>query len=85
MAAESDSGWFAPRVVVDGVTITPPGWMWVLAFALNGCKWAIETADTDEFRSTVRDWLRIQHNARINERIACWRREIVRLKAELVP
>ena len=29
-------GSFAPSVIVDGRTITPAGWMWVISFALAG-------------------------------------------------
>ena len=29
---------------VNGVTVTPEGWMWVLGFALAGCEWAIKQA-----------------------------------------
>ncbi len=31
-----------PGVVIDGVTYFPPGWMYVLAFALRGFQWAID-------------------------------------------
>lgn len=34
---------FAPSVLMpDGVTVTVPGWMWVLAFATRGIPWALE-------------------------------------------
>jgi len=39
---------FAPTVVMPGGrTVTPEGWMWVLGFAMAGCKWAIEAAGRD--------------------------------------
>ena len=42
-----------PGVVIDGVTVYPPGWMYVIALALAGVKWAIEEADKPEFREKV--------------------------------
>jgi len=34
---------FAPGIVTeDGRTIYPTGLEWILAFALNGCQWAID-------------------------------------------
>lgn len=39
-------------------TVTPPGWMWVLSFALAGCDWAIKECETEEFRERVREWYR---------------------------
>ena len=39
-------------------TYTPPGWMWVLAFALRGVEWAIEEADTPKFKEIIREYYR---------------------------
>ena len=36
---------FAPQVVVNGVTVTPEGWMWTLGFAMGGCQWAIDIVE----------------------------------------
>lgn len=33
---------FSPTVMVDGFVVKPEGWMWVLAFALGGCGWALD-------------------------------------------
>jgi hypothetical protein len=45
-----------PSVLLpNGQTVTPPGWMWVLAFALRGVPWAIEEADKPEFRAIVKE------------------------------
>lgn len=42
---------FAPTVKMPGGGIvTPPGWVWVLAFALAGQEWAIEITKTKEFK-----------------------------------
>ncbi len=44
-----------PSVLLpNGQTYTPPGWMWVLAFALRGVPWAVEEADKPEFRERVK-------------------------------
>ncbi len=49
---------FAPSVVIDGRTVEPPGWMWVLAFALGGCTWAIKECESESFKEAVRGWIR---------------------------
>lgn len=52
---------FSPSVNVPGVgTVTPPGWMWVLSFAIGGCEWAIKEAGTEAFRNRARQWYREQ-------------------------
>lgn len=74
---------FAPTVLIDGKTVTPAGWIWVLGFALGGCKWAIKEADKPEFRQTIRDYLKEQHNENIRNCIQERLKEIERLKKEL--
>ncbi len=49
---------FAPSVVIDGRTVEPPGWMWVFAFALGGCSWAIKECESERFKQQARDWIR---------------------------
>ena len=44
---------FAPTVIVDGKGYTPKGYHWILGFALGGCQWAIDIADTPEFKAKV--------------------------------
>ena len=62
---------FAPGVVVPGYgTVHPPGWMWVLGFALGGCEWAIKEANTEEFREIARKWYRDQEKLLSEEYIA---------------
>jgi len=57
---------FAPSVKIPGVgTVTPPGWMWVLSFAIGGCEWAIKEAGTEEFRNRAREWYREQEMTRM--------------------
>ena len=31
-----------PAIVIDGKTVYPTGFEWLLAFAIAGCKWAEE-------------------------------------------
>lgn len=31
-----------PSVLINGMTYYPPGWVYILAFALAGCQWAID-------------------------------------------
>jgi len=40
---------FAPTVVIDRKTVTPESWMWILAYAMAGVPWAIETAISEEY------------------------------------
>lgn len=61
---------FAPSVVVDGRTVQPEGWMWVLSFALAGVPWAVETASTDEFRDRCRAGLKAMRDREAESEIA---------------
>lgn len=63
--------------------VHPPGWMWVLAFAIGGCEWAIKEADTEEFREIIRKWYEDQKEAEIQAAMDHHYREIERLKKEL--
>jgi hypothetical protein len=58
-----------PSVMIDGKRVEVPGFMFVLAFALRGIRWAIEEADKPEFREQVKEWIRNQHNKKIEEEI----------------
>lgn len=75
---------FAPSVVVPGIgTVTPPGWMWVLGFALGGCEWAIREASAPEFREIIKSDLAARRVERIEETIAYYEARIAEIKAEL--
>lgn len=75
---------FAPSVVVPGLgTVTPPGWMWVLGFALGGCEWAIKEAGTEEFREIAREWYRQQNIANQEEFVGRLEKQLARARAEL--
>ncbi len=79
MAIES----FSPTVKVDGRTVTPFGWMWVLGFALGGCEWAIREADTEEFRARVLKSLKDEKMQHMEEEIKICERRIAKLRQEL--
>jgi hypothetical protein len=51
---------FAPTVIVNGATVKPEGWMWILGFALGHCDWAIELCSSPEFdlRGKIADYNR---------------------------
>ena len=74
---------FAPAVIIDGETIYPKGYEWVLGFALGGCKWAIDKADTEEFRQLIREDLERQAKDRIANQIKYYESETKKLKLEL--
>lgn len=44
---------FAPTVQVDGQTVTPTNWQWLLGFALGGCDWAKEAVLKPAFMDQV--------------------------------
>ena len=52
----TDPKCIAPTALVDGVTVTPPGWMWSLAFATKGIGWAVETCLSNNWQDGVREW-----------------------------
>jgi rubrerythrin len=52
---------FNPGVVIDGQTFNPPGWMWVMAFAMRGVEWAVEAASKPEFLEVVQAYMREQN------------------------
>jgi len=76
---------FAPSVVVDGRTVQPEGWMWVLSFALAGVPWAVEAASTDEFSDRCRAGLKAMRDREAESEIAHLERRIAVLKAGLTP
>lgn len=76
---------FAPSVVVDGRTVQPEGWVWVLGFALAGVPWAVETASTNEFRERCRAGLKAMRDREAESEITHLERRIAVLKAGLTP
>jgi hypothetical protein len=54
MSAES----FAPTIIMDGKGYQPKGHEWILGFALGGCQWAIDIAETQEFKDKVIAYLK---------------------------
>lgn len=74
---------FSPSVVIDGRTVTPEGWMWVLGFALGGCDWAIEAASKPEFRARVAESLRKRKVEEAEYQIAVLERKIKEARERL--
>lgn len=37
----------SPGVIINGREYTPPGRLWILAFAFRGCQWAIDEVEKD--------------------------------------
>lgn len=75
---------FAPTIVVDGRTVQPAGWMWVLGFALAGVSWAIKEADTPKFRASAAEWLRANRKAETEAEIEALEQRIARLRSQLL-
>lgn len=76
---------FSPSVVIDGRTVTPAGWMWVLGFALGGCEWAVIEASKPEFRAQVAEWMRERKRVEAEHEIADMERRIANIRQSLPP
>lgn len=74
---------FAPCVMVDGRTFEPPGWMWVLGFALSGREWAIREAETEAFKAVMRTWLKARDDHHRAGMIRDLERRLAELKIDL--
>ena len=76
---------FSPTVMIDGMTYTPTGWMWVLSFALAGVPWAVEqvTDATYDLRGKINDYMRRKYYYHIKFEIEDIERKLAKLKAQL--
>jgi hypothetical protein len=70
-----------PSVVVDGVTVVPEGWMWILGFAMAGIPWAVAEAEKPEFQAQVADYRRRCELASIDSELAHLEPRADRLRA----
>ena len=73
----------APSVVIDGKTVIPKNWMWILGFAIGGCGWAIKEASKPDFIEKVRKDPVKNRAADIEETILKYEQRINCLKEEL--
>jgi hypothetical protein len=76
---------FAPTVCIDGRTLEPAGWMWVLGFALAGCDWAVKEAETPEFKARAAEWMRDRKRLEAEQEITALERRIAEIRARLTP
>ncbi len=74
---------FAPGVMIHGTRVTPPGWVWVLGFALGGCEWAIREADTKEFKEIIRTYYGDQSRREAEAEVARLEQRLRELRAKL--
>ncbi len=75
---------FAPTITMPGGNVVqPPGWAWVLGFAIGGCQWAIDEIDSPEFKARYRLWHEENNKLRVEEEIQELEAKIARLKAKL--
>lgn len=75
---------FAPTVVVDGQTIAPEGWMWILGFALGGVQWAIDECEKPEFdlHGKMLDYARRKKIYHIDKEIKSLEERLEKLRRE---
>ena len=71
---------FSPSVLIDGKIITPPGWMWVFALAMNGAEWAIIEVEKPEFKEIVKKYLKDERDYHMNKQIKYYEDKIAELK-----
>ena len=45
-----------PGIIIDNQTYYPPGWMWILAFALKGIPWAIQEMESGVHDAAMRQF-----------------------------
>ena len=74
---------FAPSVMVNGRTVEPPGWMWVLGFALRGCDWALRECETERFKTAARTWMKERDDHNRAGMIRMYEKKLAELRAEL--
>lgn len=72
-----------PSVMIDGRSFTPPGWLWVLAFAVAGCPWAVEEASRPSFRARIQEYLVHERQTALEDSLRQALADVDRLKAEL--
>lgn len=76
---------FAPQIMVDGHSVTPEGWMWVLGFALRGIPWAVEQASDPAFdlRGKLADYYQRREVYFAEAQIAHCEQELAKARARL--
>lgn len=74
----------APSVLIDGQIVTPPGWVWILGYAMAGFDWAITEVEKPEFKLQYREWLTTTHKTRVEEEIKALEERLSHLKSTLV-
>lgn len=72
-----------PAVIIDGVTVYPEGWMYILAFAFAGIPWAIEEASKPDFIEIARDYERRKNKYWCEKSIEESEKRLAELKARL--
>lgn len=73
----------SPGVVVNGETIYPEGWMFVLGFALAGCRWAEEEVARPHFDGIVKDYFKRKELHGLEEEKAAYQRLLAETEAKI--
>ncbi len=74
---------FAPTIQVEGRTVTPKGYEWVLGFALAGCDWAIKQASDPGFLEMIRADLKQEAVEKLEMLIEQYERKVLEMKSDL--
>ena len=74
---------FAPSIKINGRTVKPKGYIWVLGFALGGCEWAIKEASKPEFIKMIRADLKRDTVIRLENAINEYENKIKLLRKDI--
>ena len=72
-----------PYGTIPAEEVTPEGWMWILAFAIRGCPWAVEEASKPGFRERILASLRERRRTELRGAIDHKLDEIEALRKQL--
>ncbi len=73
----------APGVVMDGKVVYPEGWMWVLGFALAGCRWAEEEVARPHFDEKVKEYFKLKEIHGLEQDKAAYQKLLAETEAKI--
>lgn len=67
----------SPTINIGGITVTPPGWMWLVVYAQAGYSWAVDALCTDECKKQIDEYFHKQDLSNAKVRLAKARIELI--------